>query len=110
MKRYYFIHENLAAQEKLLRVNKKYNEVIQKHLAGQTVFVQSLKNEYLMAGHMLQTARLCSLLGKADEESGKHKHADANLMKHMIAPLSPMKAVEIIVDNFLVMETADFMD
>merc|ERR1719483_449190 len=88
---------NLKAQEKFLEVNK-------------TVFVQSLKNEYLMSGHMLQTARLCSLLGKADEESGEHKHADANAMKHMIAPLSPMKAVEIIVDNFLVMETADFMD
>merc|ERR1719483_326343 len=101
---------NLKAQEKLLEVNKTYNEVISKRLVNETVFVQSLKNEYLMSGHMLQTARLCSLLGKADEESGEHKHADANAMKHMIAPLSPMKAVEIIVDNFLVMETADFMD
>ena len=57
---------------------------------------------------MIQFARLCSILGLADEESIEHKHAAANALRHITRPLSDSNALEIIVDTFLIAELAQF--
>ena len=53
---------------------------------------------------------MSSIMGIGSDEGSEEKHADENSIKHITRSQTQKVALELLIDDFNVMERADFLD